>query len=165
MDDDADEIVGEAAYRVTEAEFIAAYRAARIARNRLYDSWLAWLCLVALGHLLLIPGALLFFSFLVLAVGKGDVRWGVGWFAVVSAAAGSWLVDAWLYGSRRRYRKLLRAHPLAGLDVERTFTADRLHTHAENMDAATDWPLFARIVELRDGFLLEIQPLNTAWVP
>lgn len=160
MDDD-EKILGEAAYRYTEAEFIAAFRAKRIARSKDYDSWPTRISFIVIGHLLLLMGAIV----LLPQIEEGVNSWPLVGIALAWVALGGWIVDTWFYGYRRRYRKLYRDHPWAGLDVDMAFTPDRLITHSANLDGTVAWPLFARVFELRDGFLLEVQPLNGAWIP
>jgi hypothetical protein len=152
MDDD-ETILGEAAFRHTQAEFIAAFRARRIPRSNDYDSWFMRI------------------FFIVLAIGlfrqveEGVTSWLFVGLALATVALGAWIADNWLYGYRRRYRKLYRDHPSAGLDFDMTFTPGRLVAHSANSDTSITWPLFARVFELRDGFLLELQPLNGMWIP
>lgn len=160
MDDD-ETILGEAAFRYSQAEFIAAFRARRIARSSDYDSWSARIFLLILAHFLILAGAFGLFR----QVEDGVTSWLFVGLALATVALGAWIADNWLYGYRRRYRTLYRDHPLAGLDVDMTFTPGRLVTHSANFDGAVTWPLFAKVFELRDGFYLEVQPLNGAWIP
>lgn len=159
--DGAGSIPGQAHFRFTEAESTAAFRAKRIARRKDYDSWSSRIGNILAGHFLVLSGVV----FLSHQIEDGVTSWALVGFALSWVALGAWIADNWLYGHRRRYRKIHRDHPWAGLDVTMTFTPDRLFTHSANMDGAIDWSAFARMVELRDGFFLEIQPLHGTWIP
>ncbi|MDG3007492.1 YcxB family protein [Paludisphaera mucosa] len=161
----ADEVVVRASYQYNEVEFIASRRASKIALNRSFDTWTGRITLLLLAHVMFAIGAM----FMLQGLGPGARRQGpnaiVFAFGAILAAYGAWLAYRWLYGYRRRMRRLFHAFPAAGDRVDLAFTPRRLVRHSERSDSSIDWLLFPTVVELRDGFVLVMRARLDVWIP
>lgn len=147
-------ILGSASLVFTEDEFIAAWRAGRIARSRFYDRRSSRLVLAMLGLVYLLAGAGVVVSWL------AGTRWenepvpgaGVVLFAGI-AALGAWMLYR-LYSYRRRMSKAYRESPHRDDVFEYRFTPSRLIHHGRHSEGELDWSLAQEVAEPRDGFLI-----------
>ncbi|AMV35873.1 hypothetical protein [Planctomyces sp. SH-PL62] len=159
-------VVGTASYRFTEEAFLAGCRAWWMTRFPGYGSPLLKLVGFVGLHLMLLAGIGLF-----IAEFAGPKREGEGEGASVMIALyltimSAWLLWVFLYGFRRRLRRLYLKYGVAGREVALTFTPERLIVQTPQSEASEDWSFYRGAVELRDGFLLRHKAfVGGVWIP
>lgn len=157
-------VVGAASYRFTEEAFVAGCRAWWMSRFPGYGSPL--LKLVGFGglHLMLLAGLALLVAEFAGRTREGEgSRFFLAFYLTIVSAMLLWI---FLYGFRRRLRRLYLKYAAADREVALTFTPERLIVHAHRAESSEDWSFYRGVVELRDGFLLRHKSFaGGVWVP
>ena len=158
--DDPARAIGSGSYRLTEDEFVAANRAARMATAPWYRSWPWAIAFFGVWHAAMLIG--LYLAFLApRAEGEGFNVDGV-----ILVVASGWFLWLLLYGVDRRVRAAFLTFPTAGDEFALAFTADRYMGRTGLGDFSDDWSFLRRVVELRDGFVLVLKfPRGSTWLP
>jgi hypothetical protein len=158
--------MGFASFIYTERDFIAVYRALRIATNPSYDTFITRLGVIFLGHVLLLAGIEVLVLWAYGAKGEnGPIPWQAAAFSAGLAIAGGWVLYSRIYGYRRRLRAGYRAFPLRDEKVNYQFTPLRFAFQHRLAEGSSDWSVIPQVTEFRDGFLIHETPRSGHWVP
>ncbi len=158
--DDPARAIGWGSYRLTEDEFVAANRAARMAMMPWYRSWPWAIAFFGVWHAAFLLG--LYIAFLAPRPEGSGVRVE----GIVLAGSSGFMLWLILYGVNRRVRAAFRKFPTAGDELALAFTADRFIGRTNLGDWSDDWSFLRRVVELRDGFVLVMKiPKGAMWLP
>lgn len=147
------EILGSASYVFTEDEFIAACRAAGIARFRLYDTWVSRSGVMAFGYVFLLGGIAATVIWLTATEGADGPMPGaaVALLGVIAAIA-CWVLYRKIHFYRKGIAKAYRESPYRDGAFEYQFTPSRLIFRGRESEGSLDWSLAQKVAELRDGF-------------
>jgi hypothetical protein len=154
------------AYTLDEAEFIAAYRAGRMASNPNYGSRVVGFGYGFIAHFFMV--ACLEIAVLMALGKKGANQEPIPWFllpaTIVAAVISGYYLWSHVYCPGAYFKLLYRGYPLAGEKVVFTITSTRFAFRHKLAEVSTDWRLIPKVVELRDGFVLCVRG-DPQWIP
>jgi hypothetical protein len=157
---------GAVSFTYTEREFITAYRAVRIANEKSYDSAIMRLGVIVGGHVMLLAGIEVVVLWLLGTRGpNGPIPLGVGIFGAVLAIWSCYFLYIKVYGYRRHLRSLYRSFPLRDEKMTYQFTSLRFVFQHRLAQGSTDWNLVAKVTQLRDGFVVQVDRTGGDWIP
>ena len=164
--EDADQDVRSVSFTYTEDEFIAAYRAIRMARFESYDSLIVRIGVAFVGHVLLLAG--------ILVRGPLGLRRerreradsaGSGCFQRSRRRSMAVGLHNSIYFRRNRLRSLYRSFPLRDDKVLYGFTPLRFQFQHRLGQGSVDWSLIPKVAELKDGFVVQATMTDGEWIP
>ncbi|MDR3619339.1 MAG: YcxB family protein [Paludisphaera borealis] len=159
-------VLGSVSFLFTEQEFIAAYRAVRMAENRSYDSFISRLGVIVLGYVFLLGGIMVTIMWLLgMEGGNGPIPPLAALFNIAIAGVAGWALYSRIHGYRRRLKSMYRKLPIQGEKVHYQFTPLRIITEGKLAQGSVDWSVINRVLEFRDGFLLYWGTGSAGWIP
>jgi hypothetical protein len=153
-------------FTYTERDFIAAYRAIRMARNAEYDSAVMRLAVIVLGHIFLFCGIMIvgmWMSGFEGPSGKLPVE-AVALNAAIAVIC-AWVLYSKIYGYRRQLRWLYETSDLRDEKVSYQFTPVSFIQNHSRARGRCDWSFVDSATELRDGFVIQASAANMEWIP
>lgn len=161
----SDDAAARISYRLDEPEFAAAWHATRRALTPLLESRLVRAVFVVSGHVFLLAGLAG-----LLQGPPPEARRSLGPIGSVLALLGmtligGWLVDRWLYGRRRRLRKLFRASPDADGLIDVTLHGGGVHVVTPTSETCYGWEAYASVVRVGGGSVLSTRHGTSVWLP
>ena len=123
----ATEQMASASFAYTEREFIASYRAVRMANHASYDSFIGRLGVILFGHLFVLGAVEIVILWLNGAEGKnGPIPGFAVCLVVAMGVVGSWMLYSRIYCYRRYLRRLYQVFPLRDEKIHYQFTPLRI---------------------------------------
>ena len=159
-------VIGTLSFPFGEQEFIAAYRAGRIARYQSYDSFISRLGVMVFGYVFLFTGIMVTTMWLLGIEGnKGPIPpLAVVINLGIAGVAGSALYTK-IHGYRSHLKSMYRKSGLSGGKVRYQFTPLRIISENDRSQGSTDWSIPKRALEFRDGFLIDWGAWAGSWIP
>ena len=153
-------------FTYTEREFIAAYRAIRMAGRPEYDNFIMQLPVILFGHIFLFTSIATIVMWLSGWEGpRGTLPWGVGLLNVGTGSISAWALYTRVYFYRRHLRNLYRQFDLHDEKVFYQFTPLNFMLKHKRAEGSCDWNLVDSVTELRDGFVIRVSAASEDWIP
>jgi hypothetical protein len=153
-------------FTYTERDFIAAYRAIRMAQKPEYDGVIMRIAVIVIGHIFLFCGIAFVGMWLSGFEGpRGKLPFGAVALNAAIAAICAWVLYSNIYGYKRRLRWLYETSGLRDEKVSYQFTPVSLIRDRRCARDCCDWSFVDSVTELRDGFVIQASAANTEWIP
>ena len=163
---DADRALGSVVFPFTEREFIAGFRAGRMARDRGYDSVVRRLGVAVLSYVVLFGGSQPVIGWLLGGKGFDDPKFLASELMVTGTAVIAALVlYVKIHGYRRRLKARYLKSPYRGEKMHYQFTPLRLVSENRLQQQSVEWSALRRVLEFQDGFLMDWGLGYTDWIP